>query len=34
MLPTKLVGLGFKDHSLVNIEDLDIYERNAARLPW
>ncbi len=30
---TKLVGLGFKDHSLVNAKNLDIYEFNPAALP-
>ena len=30
---TKLVGLGFKDHSLVNAKNLDIYEFSPAALP-
>ena len=30
---TKLVGLGFKDHSLVKAEKLDTYEFNPAALP-
>ncbi len=30
---TKLVGLGFKDHNSVEVEDLDVYEFQPASLP-